>query len=856
MIIKRTAALLTTLALSIGIPLALWHLGSLEAFVNLEPREWLLRPLTSGALQALLTTFGWLAWAAIAVSFFGELVERVSNGRWQVRIPGARWCRPLAVFLLATVMGASSISGAVVEATAGFSPNVAVNGGVSSSSENGVVVISDATGSENVLNPADDALLPAGGYVVQVGDDLWTLALLQLGEGARWHEIADLNPTLAADPLRDLMPGTVLLLPKTQSEIAVTSSETYEMQQSTKTDEGLSQSAPVLAETETGIDSSAVASIVGSISVGAAAVLATTLAARRRRRLEQRPVGKALAKLEPELARVEQALDLRGALPQPPIQQDTNTVFVVLGTGAPDQVVEFDLGGAGVVAIIGEPTLAIGMLTAVATQFMRDALPIADVTIVSDHADWLRDLDDSRFTVVSDSTQAMHNLHALLHSRLKTAMPESWVPAVFLFEDTPTEPIPNGLEVAGVSVVVAAEIAASHVITINDEQSAVLTTGDEVVRFVPNLATTKLRSSLQAIAAQVNRSEYTSADWWDTAAAVVEKSTFVAGDGIAESVTPDAEITLNGNSTKLKLTIVETSSHSNTPITDGKDVVTHNLVSPQDAVTTDSSRSEVFALRLNEPDDVTEIAFLEKDMFYDCPRLLLLGSAVLVGAKGEVPLRAVKQCTEYCAWIMRNPGSTSAQMAHDLLVAESTRRSNMSRLRTWLGTTKEGALYLPDAYSGHIELHMQISSDWEQFRLLVAGGVNRASDGALRMALSLVRGTPLADAIPGSWRWAEQWRVEMVSQIRDVAAEFADRAIERRDFTLARWAVLQGVLAAGESDEALFIRRMRIEQACGNRQELNQLVLQATRRARQLGEDLPDNVIMLLQEVVEMEIAA
>ncbi|MFL6063963.1 MAG: LysM peptidoglycan-binding domain-containing protein, partial [Friedmanniella sp.] len=73
------------------------------------------------------------------------------------------------------------------------------------------------------------------------------------------------------------------------------------------------------------------------------------------------------------------------------------------------------------------------------------------------------------------------------------------------------------------------------------------------------------------------------------------------------------------------------------------------------------------------------------------PTLMLLGPVELLGATGELPARAAKQCLEYCAWLLEFPGRSAHTMAAALAVAEGTRRSNMSRLRRWLGESDEGA---------------------------------------------------------------------------------------------------------------------------------------------------------------------
>lgn len=237
------------------------------------------------------------------------------------------------------------------------------------------------------------------------------------------------------------------------------------------------------------------------------------------------------------------------------------------------------------------------------------------------------------------------------------------------------------------------------------------------------------------------------------------------------------------------------------------------------------------------------------------PTLLLIGPVELLGARGTVPSRAMKQCLEYCAWLMQHPGQTSAAMARSLLVAEGTRRSNMSRLRTWLGVAPDGTDYLPDAYSGRIHLHAGVTSDWEYLQLLISAGVNRASDEALVEALELVRGAPLADAAPGQWHWAEELRTEMTQTLRDIAVLLAGRAIEAGDADLARWACCRALVVAPD-DELLLCMRIRAERLAGNRGEVERLVLQLTRTARMLGVDLAEETVMLMQEVMEGRVRA
>ena len=194
-------------------------------------------------------------------------------------------------------------------------------------------------------------------------------------------------------------------------------------------------------------------------------------------------------------------------------------------------------------------------------------------------------------------------------------------------------------------------------------------------------------------------------------------------------------------------------------------------------------------------------------------------------------------------------------MAAGLLVAEGTRRSNMSRLRTWLGDGPDGEPYLPDAYSGRIRLDPVVSSDWHQLRLLVGEGVDRAPSSVLELGLRLVRGAPLADAAPVQWHWAEELRTDIVSCVRDIGVELARRAVEDGDLDLARWSAARALVAA-PGDELLLAGRIRTEHLAGNAAETERLCLQLAQQARALGVDLEPETVDLIQEVMEGRVRA
>lgn len=246
---------------------------------------------------------------------------------------------------------------------------------------------------------------------------------------------------------------------------------------------------------------------------------------------------------------------------------------------------------------------------------------------------------------------------------------------------------------------------------------------------------------------------------------------------------------------------------------------------------------------------------MDPDRTVHHPTLQMLGPIELLGAKGTAPARAAKQCLEYCAWLLENPGSSAQAMVAALAVAEGTRRSNMSRLRSWLGTSDGGDAYLPDAYTGRIALHPAVSSDWQRLQILTSTGVNRASEDSLQAALELVRGAPLADAAPGQWHWAEELRTDMISCVRDIGLQLADRALLTGDVELARWAGARALLAA-PGDELLLAARIRTEHTAGNTAETERLALQLAAQARTLGVDLDPETVALLQRVMEGRVRA
>lgn len=280
---------------------------------------------------------------------------------------------------------------------------------------------------------------------------------------------------------------------------------------------------------------------------------------------------------------------------------------------------------------------------------------------------------------------------------------------------------------------------------------------------------------------------------------------------------------------------------------------------PPDNVTYLGRRFGGWRAKVSDGDEEEGAAMERQDhtsgMSMSHPVLRLLGPIELHGAAGVAPARAARQCLEYCGWLLEHPGTTPAEMGTVMGVAEGTRRSNMSRLRSWLGSDELNQPYLPDAYSGRILLHPAVSSDWQRLQILTSRGVNRASTSGLEAALHLVRGAPLADAAPGQWHWAEGLRTDMLSAIRDIGVELTGRALAESNLDLARWAASRALLVA-PGDELLLVARIKTEHRAGNHPEVERLTLQLAAHARLLEVDLLPETVDVLQEMMEGQVRA
>ena len=95
----------------------------------------------------------------------------------------------------------------------------------------------------------------------------------------------------------------------------------------------------------------------------------------------------------------------------------------------------------------------------------------------------------------------------------------------------------------------------------------------------------------------------------------------------------------------------------------------------------------------------------------------------------------------------------------------------------------------------------------------------------------------------------------MISCVRDIGVELADRALLAGDLEQARWAAARALIAA-PGDELLLAARIRTEHTAGNVAETERLALQLAAQARTLGVDLDPDTVSLLQRVIEGQVRA
>ncbi|MFV0428365.1 MAG: LysM peptidoglycan-binding domain-containing protein [Arachnia sp.] len=888
-VLRAAASLVALAALLAGVPALLLAWGDPGHLLRVDWPEALLRPDDGRVVLALLAVIGWAAWAVLAANTIAELIEAASHGRLLLPVPGRRWLRPVTGALIGAVLGPlfaahtqqappaelpvpiSSVppahihlrsSPAATESPPEPGPSHVVREGdeLWSIAEdrlgagerwreivalNGLDLDERLRAGVRLQLPADAAVASAGvgsnddlpspdqeTVVVAQGDTLWEIAEEHLADPLRWPEIAEANPAQISDPdAIDI--GWELVLPTAdpapeesgppdstphtgddptpapQSE-AGQADPSWDPTPTPEPEEPAAQTPPPPATEATPHDgpemgasadqgSIPAGSVLGPIGGLLAAGIFVGLGARRRAQLLHRAVGRRVVPVGQRLNRFWSSL-AKNAEPLPSGSAAPSPTSVVVGWDTTGDVL-LDLEQARWTSIEASESTAGAAIAAMLTGLMcAPWSETVEVVLVAPDEDWAGAFDDPRLRVVADCAEAVADTERLCAQR-RVALGAAGL------DDVRNDP---DLSDAFTPVVVVCCQSLAE---------------DDLGHLMGALDLGRVGVSLVVVAAPQGAGTTLQID--------------DAGLGHLDPGKPSFEPQLI--QAPARRAIIELFTAANSDDTEpapwwGPDDLPPNVTAlPARAV------------------DVKEPPMTDWPGEPLHPTVLLLGPVDLLGHQGTTPNRARGQCIEYCAWLLANPGATASQMVTELLVAEATRRSNMSRLRTWLGRDADDQPYLPDAYSGQITLSETVTSDWERFQMLLSGGVRYASSPVLRQALRLVRGAPL-DGVAFQWPWSEPLRTDMVSMISDAAAVLADRHLERLEPEDALWAVRQGQLATGP-DETLATRAIHAFALQGDRTALDSAVRDLTRRARSAGHDLSGDTARRVQHALHLSLS-
>ena len=861
--LRAIGSLALLLGVLVGVPWLLAVCTNPAMLLSVNWGQVMLRPDDGRILLELLGLVGWASWLVLAATIIVEVVAVTTRRRIDFQVPGTAWFRPVVATLVAAVVLAPSTMASAAPAQPA-SPTTAAGVTTVRLPQEGAGVAEDgaedagegtpahSTGRSYTVQPGDelwtvaerqlgsgqrwrdllvvnpgltaDSRLEAGSTVqlppdvmVCKGDSLWLLAQRHLGDGNRWPEIYDLNADLIDDP-DEIDVGWKLLLPAdetlpvpprvpsvpkpapkpvtppkpavpapvppapTSPSVDAAADEATENNQDSASPspsevatsapapsgQAHSANAPERQHASAWHEMEPVAALndesaplAGAIGGVLASTIIVSVAARRRLQLIGRAVGRRLIPLSPEAETFWTAL-ARRAETAPEVSTEHSPTSVVLGWRDDGSEVTLCLETARATGIVQapQPQAVIGaMLTSLlCAPWSTDV----EVLLVGADQPWSEAVDDPRLTQLSAEEACEHLTRLCATRRLELG--------TRLLNDVRADP---------------------------DQAPA---WRPVVALFASPLST----NQLQVLSAALNFGQVGVSlvvPQWEHSTAI-----HFSGD---TATLDDVSFSPQLLTTPARRALVELFASTINERTEP--APWWNPEAPRRALDADATVQEPRHPDLEPPPTGEPI-----------PSLVLLGEPNIEHTPGEPPRRARQQCIEYAAWLLLHPDSTPTSMARSLCVAESTRRSNLSRLRTWLGTDTQGQRFLPDAYQGRISLDERVTSDWHRLRALVTGPVNEAGDRALRCVLSMVSAPPLGTAVE-RWPWARCLYDDMVSFLVDVACELADRCLASGFLDEALWAVQQGQLVAPKHDE-LCVRLIRVRRLLGDAQATHEAI--------------------------------
>lgn len=810
--IRALGAAVILAAVVLGAPVLLWLVGNPLALVSTNWSTALLRPDDGSLLLGILSLIGWVAWLFVLLAFFSEATALLSRRRIDVTIPGTGWLRSL----LGSLIAAAVIVPSTAASAAPVSPPVSiqVNGmevapdsvdhaqspehrvyNVQQADELWSIAETHLGGGERwrdivKLNPELDAAsrLQAGQALrlppdvqVRTGDTLWDLAKEHLGDGRRWTEIFELNSQLIDDP-DQLQVGWRLELP-TQERDSHTSSTpvhpTVEAAPEPSASESTSTESP-----DSGIEWSEPPPSMPQTPDASGDMQQSNASSD-----DDHQVSPA----------VERVLGPMGGLL-------AGALFLGISTRRRLQLIGRAVGQRLVPLSPDSTRFWAALAHRAGVESLPPMAPTSTVLGWDDDGDVILEIE-SRKHLSLDGDVA----ESALASIFTTLISAPWATdvEVVLVED------PLGWSDA---------LDDPRVTQLADRRQAI----ESLTRLCAERRMQIGTDDIQQLRTQPDRAP--------AFAPVVYLFAKQLGSDELEEITKALQL----GDTGISVVTLHSKQRHRVTLSEGKAHYENRTFTPQ-LVEAPARRAlvELFTSTLTEE---TESAPWWRDGMpareqpasetTDCqaPRLVLLGEPELHYAAGVPPTRARARCVEYCAWLLENPGSTSTKMAQQLFVAESTRRSNMSRLRKWLGSDSNGNEYLPDAYSGRIGLDKRVTSDWEEFKALLSAGIINSSEKTLRESLTKVKG-PILGSAGSDWPWAAPLKEEMEAMVVDAACELADRSMANAQNEQARWA-LEVANHAAPNHDAVELRLIRVHRTAADQAFADEAIAKFRSRLR------------------------
>ncbi len=276
----------------------------------------------------------------------------------------------------------------------------------------------------------------------------------------------------------------------------------------------------------------------------------------------------------------------------------------------------------------------------------------------------------------------------------------------------------------------------------------------------------------------------------------------------------------------------------------------HAQVLPIRSPAAETARAALAAALATDPDLDEDLAEWNSEVVRR-PKIGVLGAPMVV-SNGVAPSARLSRFTEMVIYLALHKEVSGGKFATDLWNEKSqpspeTRRSDVSRCRSWLGVDEEGRKYLPDARNKPYRLVRLL--DLELFKRLrkratAKLGVGDRAGAAvdLTAALKLVRGPVLAEASKDAYAWLTESDPASVSQaaftVLGAAHQLVELAIADGDLDLAHTAADAGY-EVGPREDLPMRDKARIAHRAGDEAAARGWVLEILRNN---GVELPEDL--------------